>query len=120
MNEETPATDRHITQDTQHSVPCCTAASRTALESQPLDRPSSSLFSNPANVYKLRTYVHTELPAAVPVLQEPGDEGVLREEFQSLDLQKRSERLRTTEQNQNHRQAAHTSVNLKGGEMEAE
>lgn len=41
------------------------------------------------------THVHTELPAAVPLLQEPGDQIHLGKELQGLDLQEEPERIRT-------------------------
>ncbi len=45
--------------------------------------------------------MYAELPAAaVSVLQEPGDQLLLSEELQGLNLQQRPQPVRTTEQDQ--------------------
>lgn len=55
--------------------------------------------------------MYAELPAAaVSVLQEPGDQLLLSEELQGLDLQQRPQQVRTTEQDQDQRPAATPAV----------
>ena len=48
-----------------------------------------------------QTYMNAELPAAVSVLQEPGDQLLLTEELQGLNLQERTEEVRTETRTRN-------------------